>query len=121
MSKRGSNARFRKETFDAHKRTNSRGVYLVCNLCGVRLDPVRDGFEADHIVALAAGGKDCGTTNGQPLCVPCHRAKTGSEDAPRIAKIKRTRDKHFNLKDKRQGFRGWRNFKGEPVFAKDKR
>lgn len=118
--KRLSNARFRRETFDAHKCTDTRGVHLVCAVCGVRIDLVRDGFDADHIVPLALGGKDDGATNGQLLCVPCHRAKTGAQDAPRIAKAKRVRDKHFGLKDKRRGFRGWRNMRGEIVWAKDR-
>lgn len=35
-------------------------------------------WERDHIVAVVEGGGGCGLDNYQTLCIPCHRAKTGS-------------------------------------------
>lgn len=102
MSKRGSNARFRRETFDAHKRVDARGVYLSCGVCGVRIDPVRGRWTADHIVPLKLGGADDATANGQPLCCLCDDRKTDKTDIPAIAKTKRLSDRHFGVKQ-----RGW--------------
>jgi len=104
--KRGSNARFRRAVFDAHKREDSRGIHLVCGSCGVRLDPVRERWEADHDLGLGAGGADDAQSNGQPLCVPCHRRKTASVDIPKAAKSRRVSDKHFGIKQRGGGF--WR-------------
>lgn len=33
-------------------------------------------WQADHIVAVADGGGECGLENLQTLCTPCHRKKT---------------------------------------------
>jgi hypothetical protein len=96
---RGSNTKFRREVFDAHKRVDDRGVHLLCGVCGVRIDPVRDRWDADHEHAKGAGGTDH-VSNGRPLCVLCHRGKTALEDAPKVAKVKRTADKHFGIRKK---------------------
>jgi len=50
----------------------SRDPY--CAGCG-ELTRFPDGFQLDHIVALANGGEDT-EGNCQVLCHPCHEAKT---------------------------------------------
>lgn len=49
------------------------------------------GLEWDHITPLKMGGEDA-LENLQPLCRPCHRAKTRL-DAGHIAKAKRMRQR----------------------------
>lgn len=45
----------------------------TCAGCGIEAPP--SALDVDHIVPLAHGGGDV-TANVQPLCRPCHRAKT---------------------------------------------
>lgn len=40
---------------------------------------VTQAVEVDHITPLHKGGKDCFDTNGQGLCVPCHKDKTAKD------------------------------------------
>lgn len=47
---------------------------------------------------------------------PCHRLITDKETIPMQAKQKRTFEKRINARDKRGGFKGWRNFRGEPIW-----
>lgn len=117
---RGSNTKFRREVFDANRRVDDRGIYIVCGMCGCRIDPVRDQWSADHEIALGLGGPDDGKTNGQPLCEPCHGRKTGERDVPSIAKSKRVSGRHFGIKERRSGFRGWRKFNGDLVWSNRK-
>uniref|UniRef100_A0A6U3UVT8 HNH domain-containing protein n=1 Tax=Ditylum brightwellii TaxID=49249 RepID=A0A6U3UVT8_9STRA len=35
-----------------------------------------DFWQADHVVAVAEGGGDCGLENLQTLCTPCHKSET---------------------------------------------
>jgi 5-methylcytosine-specific restriction endonuclease McrA len=35
-----------------------------------------DFWQADHILAVAEGGGDCGLENLQTLCAPCHKLET---------------------------------------------
>ncbi len=102
MTKRtpGEQARFRRATFDAHKKADERGhIFLVCHICGGKIDPARERWEADHMIARAFGG-----TEGAPVHVACHREKTSKDDVPAIAKSKRVRDKHYGVR-KRSAFR----------------
>jgi hypothetical protein len=52
-----------------------------CAGCRKLLEP---GWHADHVVALADGGRD-ETQNMQPLCAPCHTLKTAQENSARAA------------------------------------
>jgi hypothetical protein len=101
---RGSNTRFRREVFELHRKTDARGVYMLCGRCGCRINPAVDRWTADHDNALANGGQNNAATNGQPLCKFCDDAKTHKEDQPKIAKSKRVSAKHFGVKTK-AGFR----------------
>lgn len=58
----------------------------LCQMCRQPTD--ERGFDLDHHIPLALGGDD-EEANLRPLCRPCHRIKSGSEDVPRIAKAKR--------------------------------
>ena len=49
-----------------------------------------DFWEADHVVAVADGGGECGLDNMQTLCTPCHAAKTKAQ-AEASARQKRQR------------------------------
>jgi hypothetical protein len=51
-----------------------------------------------------------------PAHQKCAIEKT-KDDVKVIAKINRVRAKHLGTKTKSQrGFRGWKNFRGEPVY-----
>jgi len=88
-----------------------------CESCSVKIRP-GVGPEYDHIIPDAVdGGNDL--SNCKVLCFNCHGAKSNMKDKPEIAKTKAIRDKHTNAFSKSQrGFKGWRNFKGEPVWSK---
>lgn len=76
---------------------------------------IRHGAEYDHRIADGIGGEPT-LENCQVLCKTCHGLKTATEDIPKVAKSKRVRAKHINARDKRGGFKGWRNFRGEPIW-----
>ncbi len=88
-----------------------------CGSCGIPLTP-STGIEFDHRIPDAVGGANS-VANCVPLCRNCHGGKTRT-DVKEIARTKRIRDKHTGAFNKRSGFRGWRNFRGEPVYAKDR-
>lgn len=66
-----------------------------CEDCAAKLMPGR--IEYDHRIPDALGG-DPTLENCVVLCSTCHGAKTAGEDVPRIAKMKRIRDKHVGAK-----------------------
>lgn len=57
-----------------------------CEACTRRLSA--GDYHYDHIIPDAIGG-EATLDNCQVLCTSCHKLKTGSSDAPRIAKAKR--------------------------------
>ena len=86
--------------------------------CGDRCEectrPLRAGdYHYDHIIALAAGG-DASVDNIAVLCKSCHLVKTTSQDMPRIAKLKRIRDRHHGINRHRARI-SYRKFDGTPV------
>lgn len=85
-----------------------------CEACGFILHGKPHHF--DHANPDALGGRAT-LDNCRVLCVACHRAKTSKEDAPRIAKSRRIRNKEAGIK-KPTKFRGWRKMNGDVVFAK---
>lgn len=72
--------------------------------CGIK---IRDGWEADHTIALINGGQNR-EANLQILCIDCHAEKTGA-DVSEKSKTYRMRAKHLgiDLKQKRK-FGSWR-------------
>jgi 5-methylcytosine-specific restriction endonuclease McrA len=50
----------------------------------------------DHVIPDQLGG-EATLDNCECLCVRCHRAKTSTEDIPRIAKAKRQQRKHLGI------------------------
>lgn len=68
----------------------------LCHICGLPVNPVRDRWELDHVIALAAGGTD-DDGNLAPAHAKCHLDKT-VKDVERIAKGKRVRAKHLGTK-----------------------
>ncbi len=102
-------ARFRKSVFDSHKRTDAAGyIYLICAGCGMRINPAKEKWEADHRARKALGENDHvdvhdPKANGQVLCKVCHAEKT-KDDVKENAKGKAVSDKHFGIARKR-GFR----------------
>ena len=65
-----------------------------CHLCGERIEAT-EGWQADHVHALALGGRD-DVSNLAPAHVNCHRRKTSGtkattagSDIHAIAKVKR--------------------------------
>lgn len=59
----------------------------VCADCGMQPEQpsgkgrkrAASGLEIDHIVPVHRGGGACWLSNYRPLCVTCHRAKTGAD------------------------------------------
>lgn len=95
--KRPSSAKARRECFEANRYLDCNGkIYLVCHICECRIDPVREPWEAEHVIPHALGGKDL-----KPAHERCHKGKT-AEDVGKIAKSKRASDKHLGIKKK-----GW--------------
>lgn len=87
----------------------------VCVICKHKIDPVKQKWILEHLLALAAGGTDTEDNMG-PAHQKCAIEKT-KDDVKTIAKINRVRARHLGTKTKSQrGFRGWRKFNGEPVW-----
>jgi 5-methylcytosine-specific restriction endonuclease McrA len=98
--KRPSSAKARRECFESNRCVDHAGhIFLVCHLCGARIDPARDKWDADHTTPHAFGGTDL-----KPAHERCHRHKTSKTDVPAIAKSKRVSDRHFGIK-RPKGFR----------------
>lgn len=83
---RRNSTRDRRECLAAHE------ADFRCHLCGGRIDPVRDRWEAEHVVPLALGG-----TSVLPAHAKCHAAKT-ADDVGRIAKAKRGGESHKGVR-----------------------
>lgn len=85
-----------------------------CEDCGKKIRP-GDGPEYDHSSPAFFGGAAT-LENCQVLCISCHSRKTSTRDIKDIAKGRRQIEKRAKADRKRQGFRGWRNFRGEVVW-----
>jgi 5-methylcytosine-specific restriction endonuclease McrA len=86
--------RFRKDVFKANVQTIDGRPKLICYVCSYHIDPATERWEADHVIPHAFDGKE-----GKPICKACHKAKT-AQDVTKIAKAKRTSDKHYGLRRK---------------------
>lgn len=65
-----------------------------CAVCGFKTGGSA-GLEWDHVIPLEMGGDDT-LENLQPLCRPCHRAKT-RQDAGHTAKAKRMQQREAGI------------------------
>jgi 5-methylcytosine-specific restriction endonuclease McrA len=85
------------------------GVHLICHLCGQRISPARDLWEADHIRRHAEGGEES-VENLWPAHEACHKAKS-RKDTTDIAKGKRVAAKHYGIKRTARPIAGSRSTK----------
>lgn len=95
---------------DAFMRANGQceGKLAGGSRCGSRLEANK--FHYDHELPDALGGEP-ELWNCQVLCVACHKTKTGKQDMPRIAKVKRIQDREKGIRRPRKITR-WRRFDG---------
>lgn len=70
----------------------------TCVICKSKIDPVREKWILEHLLALAAGGTDTEDNMG-PAHQKCAIEKT-KDDLGIIAKINRVRAKHLGTKTK---------------------
>lgn len=88
-----------------------------CHLSGRKIRP-GEKWELDHIVPLWDGGENV-ESNLAPVLVESHKRKT-AEDKRKKAKSDRVKMRSLGIrKRKGRGFRGWRRFNGEAVYAGD--
>lgn len=66
-----------------------------CEQCGWKLMDSAD-YHYDHVAPDGIGGEPT-LDNCQVLCRGCHREKTRKIDVPRVAKMKRQRNKNFGI------------------------
>lgn len=105
--KRSSNSSdvCRRICMETHMQQDRLGHYMLCHVCGGRIDPVKKpkSWQADHHpVPVANGGKD-EADNLKPLCIVCATTKN-ADDWRNIAHSRRMSDKHFGVKERK----GWR-------------
>lgn len=83
----------------------------LCTICGYA---IRNGvFDIDHIAALCHEGTN-DEDNLRAVHPSCHKAKT-EHDVQALKKV--TRLKVGGKQRRGRGFRGWRKFSGEIVWA----
>lgn len=93
--------KLRRACFDRWKYQDALGrMKMDCHLCGDPIDPVREEWEAEHIVRRAAGGSDDVNTNVKPAHATCHKPKT-ARDITENSKGKRVSDRHYGIKRSR--------------------
>lgn len=105
MSARPSSTKIRRECFDAHKWTDqgTGRTMLTCHLCGGPIDPVREKWEAEHVIRRVLREDDSPRNVMPAHAVLCHPAKT-AKDITENAKGKRVRDQHYGI-SRPKGFR----------------
>jgi 5-methylcytosine-specific restriction protein A len=88
----------------------------VCHLCDGKITTGQK-WEVSHPTPIEMGGAD-DDMNRRPAHKKCHATQTATVDIPQIAKAKRRQARHIGAR-KRTGFKGWRRFSGEIVWARD--
>lgn len=78
MSQRPPSVKIRRMCFQRWK--HGEPVRLTCHVCKREMDPVREGWHAEHVVPRANGGSD-EPGNVRPCCVRCHTEKTKKDVA----------------------------------------
>lgn len=103
----------RKTKEQAFKRANGH-----CEGCGSTL--VGQSIRYDHRITDWMGGANT-LENCSVLGRKCCDVKKTGKDQGNIAKVKRIRDKRSGALKSRRPFRGWRSFRGEVIFADNRR
>src|SRR5688572_29270196 len=85
----------------------------VCHLCKVTIDPVREKWQADHVIAREFTGKD-DLEEFKPAHVSCHKGKT-KDDVMMIRKAQRIRRKHMGAKPQKPEPRYRKKMNGDVV------
>jgi 5-methylcytosine-specific restriction endonuclease McrA len=106
----------RREFSKQVKREALKRAAQQCEQCGAVFGVK---FHFDHIIADGLGGEPT-LDNCAVLCHVCHGEKTRTHDVPRIAKMKRIRDRNDGIKKPRT-IRAWRKFDGSIVYAERER
>lgn len=91
-----------------------------CHRCKRKLGPA-DKWTDEHVIALENGGTNA-WENRDITCSWCFKPKN-AEDAKKAAKTRAVATKHIVPKSERRsqrGFRGWRNFRGEIIWASER-
>lgn len=102
--KRPSSTKLRRECFEANKLVDENGkVYMICHITGLRIDPAKDEWDAEHVIRRCLSGDDS-ASNLKPALREHHKQKT-ADDVRENAKGKRIRDKHFGVERKRSRLR----------------
>jgi len=102
-----NSAKARSIVLAQHLRFDDRArPYMVCHCCGVRFDPGRTRWRADHIRRHAEGGEET-VENLLPIRESCDRAKA-AKDTTEVAKGKRWKAKHFGTRSPRKPMPGSR-------------
>jgi len=83
----------RKRRTAEHRESICKARNWTCHICELQIDPVRQRWHLDHVIALAKDEDD----NLHPVHEKCHLKKT-SDDVARIAKGKRMRARHLGTK-----------------------
>lgn len=99
---RPASVKTRRKVFDHFKYLTEHGWRMDCDICGVRMNPARDQWIADHAILREFKGSD-EPPNVRPICKLCDREKT-PKDIARIAKGKRQSDSVYGVK-RPKGFR----------------
>lgn len=92
----------------------------ICYLCGKPVPPDGPGVQYDHRDMREVTGDDT-DANLYATHPACHTEKTAKHDAPLIAKIRRQEKLTKAKVQKAGGFRAWRKFSGEIVWATKRR
>ena len=95
----------RRICFDTHKKTDDRGVHMICHLHGCRIDPIRTRWRADHIRRHAEGGLET-AENLWPICEICDREDKAPDDTSEVAKGKRVYEQNYGIRVSRNPMPG---------------
>lgn len=79
----------------------------MCHVSRQKIDPLRDTYEIDHIVALCNGGEHA-ESNLAPVLIEHHREKTRRDRAEKD-KVERIRRKHLRLHKPKWPMQGGRH------------
>jgi hypothetical protein len=105
MARQRDSVKARRVCFERYSSRDKLGVFLVCAVCHVRVDPVRKpgSWRADHYpIRWSQGGTDT-ADNLRVICLTCDAGPGGkaAEDTSQVAKAKRCFEKHVGIRRKK--------------------